>query len=179
VSREVETHLATPEAVSVKRAIERWRLDWSRTKGASVAQPELQPDPSRARLAARLAEVPEVRFALVFGSRVTGGARPDSDWDLAIYLADGLEATARAALRDRLVAAIEPRDRVDLVILNDAPPLLAHRALCGEKLFSRDEVAFVRFAVRTLAAAGDEAYWRDLHARERRMRLEQGRFGRP
>jgi len=141
--------------------------------------PQIQPDPARTRLAARLAEAPELRFALLFGSRVTGRARPDSDWDLAIYLRDGLEPAERAAVRDRLVAAIEPGDRVDLVILNDAPPLLAHRALCGEKLFSRDEVAFVRFAVRTLATAGDEAYWRELHARERRMRLEQGRFGRP
>jgi predicted nucleotidyltransferase len=144
-----------------------------------VAQPQIQTDPARTRLKDRLAEAPELRFALLFGSRVTGGARPDSDWDLAVYLADELTPEERAATRDRLVVAIEPRDRVDLVILNDAPPLLAHRALCGEKLFSRDEVAFVRFAVRILAAAGDEAYWRELHARERRMRLEQGRFGRP
>jgi len=144
-----------------------------------VAQAQIQPDPARTRLAARLAEAPELRFALLFGSRVTARARPDSDWDLAVYLRDGLEPAERAAIRDRLVAAIEPGDRVDLVILNDAPPLLAHRALCGEKLFSRDEVAFVRFVVRTLATAGDEAYWRELHARERRMRLEQGRFGRP
>jgi predicted nucleotidyltransferase len=163
----------------VERVIEPLRLDSSGTGGASVAQPQTQPGPARARLAARLAEAPEVRFALLFGSRITGSARPDSDWDLAVYLAEGLDAAERAAVRDRLVAAIEPLDLVDLVILNEAPPLLAHRALCGEKLFSRDEVAFVRFAVRTLATAGDEAYWRELHARERRLRLERGRFGRP
>jgi predicted nucleotidyltransferase len=144
-----------------------------------VAQPQIPLDPARARLADRVAEAPEVRFALLFGSRVTGGARPDSDWDLGVYLSDDLDSAERAAVRDRLVAAIEPRDPVDIAILNDAPPLLAHRALRGEKLVLRDEVAFVRFAVRTLAAAGDEAYWRELHARERRMRLEQERFGRP
>jgi len=144
-----------------------------------VAQAQIPRDPARARLAKRLAEAPEVRFSLLFGSRATGGARPDSDWDLGVYLADGLEPEERAAVRDRLVAAIEPRDPIDIVILNDAPPLLAHRALRGEKLVVRDEVAFVRFAVRTLAAAGDEAHWRELHARERRIRLEQKRFGRP
>ena len=144
-----------------------------------MAQPRIPPDPARARLAEHVAEVPEVRFALLFGSRVTGVARPDSDWDLGVYLADDLDAVERAAVRDRLVAAIEPRDPVDVVILNEAPPLLAHRALLGEKLVARDEVAFVRFAVRTLAAAGDEVYWRELHARERRSRLEQERFGRP
>jgi hypothetical protein len=40
-------------------------------------------------------------------------------------------------------------------------------------------VSFVRFFVRTLAMAGDERYWREIHAAARARRLEEGRFGRP
>jgi predicted nucleotidyltransferase len=134
---------------------------------------------ARRRIAERIAAAGDVRFAFLFGSRAGGSRRPDSDWDLAVYLSDALDPGQRAAVRDRLVAALEPEFPVDLVVLNEAPPLLAHRAIQGERVLMRGEPAFVRFAVRTLAASGDEAHWRELHARERRRRIERGRFGRP
>ena len=68
---------------------------------------------------------------------------------------------------------------MDVVLLNDAPPLLAQRVLQGERIFIRDRFAYVRFFVRTAALAGDEQYWRQLHAQTRKQRLEEGRFGRP
>jgi hypothetical protein len=68
---------------------------------------------------------------------------------------------------------------VDLVVLNDAPPLLAHRALAGRDLFTRDRRAYVRFFVRTMGELEDERYFRRVHARERARRIEEGRFGRP
>jgi hypothetical protein len=51
---------------------------------------------------------------------------------------------------------------------------MASGCSCGTR-----ERAWVRFAVQTLAAAGDEAHWSELHARERERRLAEGRFGRP
>jgi predicted nucleotidyltransferase len=128
---------------------------------------------------AQLEAEPAVRFALLFGSRAAGTARPDSDWDVAVYLDDALDAGARFRLRTQLAAALEPARRVDLVVLNDAPPLLAHRALLGERLFIRDRVAWVRFFVRTIPLALDDAYWNEIHAAARRRRLAEGRFGRP
>jgi predicted nucleotidyltransferase len=133
----------------------------------------------RERIETELARTPGVAFATLFGSRVAGGVRSDSDWDVAVYLDDALAPDERARIRARLIASLEPQVRVDVVILNEAPALLARRALEGERLLLRDRRAWVRFVVRTLAAAGDEAYWRDLHARERERRLEEGRFGRP
>lgn len=132
----------------------------------------------RDRILAELLRVPAVVFATLFGSRMQGRARGDSDWDVAIYLEDALDAGERARIRSRLIAALEPALRADVVVLNDAPTLLARRALEGERLFVRDERVWVRFFVRTLSAAGDEAHWHDLHARERARRLEEGRFGR-
>ena len=118
-------------------------------------------------------------FATLFGSRGSGAARSDSDWDIGIYFDDAIDSEARMRTRARLAAALEPAIQVDLVILNDAPAALARRALDGEILVLHDRRAWVRFFVRTLAAAGDEAYWSELHARERARRLEGGRFGRP
>jgi predicted nucleotidyltransferase len=133
----------------------------------------------RDRILAALTATPAVVFATLFGSREAGGARRDSDWDVAIYLDQGLSPEERARVRARLTAALEPAVRVDVVVLNEAPALLARSALLGERLLLRDRRAWVRFVVRTLAAAGDEAYWRGLHARERERRLAEGRFGRP
>ena len=127
----------------------------------------------------RLAAVDEIAFAYLFGSRGRGDARPDSDWGVAVYLRQDLSADERFALRLRLHGELADLGRVDLVVLNDAPPLLAHRAIMGERLLVRDEVALVRFAVRTVAASEDGRYWRRLHRRARMERLREGTFGRP
>lgn len=123
--------------------------------------------------------MPSVRFALLFGSRAGESPREDSDWDLAVFFDPALEPREWAEQRAALIAALEPRDRVDVLILNEAPPLLAHRALQGPILVMRDRTAWSRFFCKTLAQAGDEAYWSERHARARRERLREGRLGRP
>lgn len=127
----------------------------------------------------RLAAIDDIAFAYLFGSRARGEERPDSDWDIAVYLRDGLSSEERFALRLRLYAELDDLGRVDVVILNDAPPLLAHRAIMGRRLVVRDEVALVRFSVRTVAESEDGRYWRELHRQARIERLREGTFGRP
>jgi predicted nucleotidyltransferase len=132
----------------------------------------------RQQIARALEATPGVLFATLFGSRAAGRARADSDWDIAIYLDERLGSREREATRARLIAALEPATRVDVVILNDAPALLARRALDGDPIVVSDRRAWVRFFVRTLAAAGDEAFWQAIHAGARERRLAEGRFGR-
>jgi predicted nucleotidyltransferase len=120
-----------------------------------------------------------VRFALLFGSRASGQARPASDWDLAVYLDDALSSEARFAFRRDLIAELRPAIAVDLIVLNDAPPLLAAAALRGERLLVRDPTAFARFFVKTLGLAEDDRHFARIHAAARRERLREGRFGRP
>ena len=127
----------------------------------------------------RLAAIDDVAFAYLFGSRARGEERPDSDWDLAVYLREGLSSEERFDLRLRLLAELDDLGRDDVEILNDAPPLLAHRAIMGRRLVVRDEVALVRFSVRTVAESEDGRYWRELHRRARAQRLKEGTFGRP
>ena len=130
-------------------------------------------------LRARLNDVPQIVFAHLFGSRGRGEARPDSDWDVAVYLDERLTVRERFKLRCRLTADLEDFGEANVVVLNDAPPLLDHRALMGRRLVVRDPVALVRYSVKTLARSEDERYWRDLHWRYLRQSLEDGTFSRP
>jgi uncharacterized protein len=114
-------------------------------------------------IAVALEPLEEVRAALLFGSRATGHARAasDVDVDVAVLLRDQpgqLEAKGQlqrllAALTDQLAA-----DRVDVVILNDAPLALAFRALKhGQVAFERDPRDLLRFRVRTYSLHADYA----------------------
>ena len=132
-----------------------------------------------AEIASRLERSPDVTFAFLFGSRAGGSPRPDSDWDVAVYLAPRLSPRERFQRRRELLADLSDLGAVDLVVLNEAPPLLAHRALQGRRLVHRDPDLYVRFFVRTLAESEDERPWRELHHQARLRRLEEGRFGRP
>ena len=109
-----------------------------------------------ARCAARH---PDIQAAYIFGSVAQGRARPDSDIDIAVLLGRRLPDARR--LRHRLTLAGElgaalGRDDVQVVILNDAPPLLAHRVLSlGVLVFERSKVARVRVHVRTASRYAD------------------------
>ena len=120
-----------------------------------------------------------VSFAVLFGSRAENMARPDSDWDVAVFLDPSLDAGAAFEFRRGLLAALSPDLDVDLVVLNEAPPLLAAKALTGQRLLVRDPSAFVRFFVKTLSMVEDDRHFARIHARARRARLREGRFGRP
>lgn len=100
-----------------------------------------------ARLAKALAPRDEILEAYLFGSRARGRAQPDSDIDVAVCV-DAGKARAlggswgyRAALATDLMAALRTND-VDVVVLNDAPPLLYRRVLRdGIRVSSRDLAA--------------------------------------
>ncbi len=95
----------------------------------------------------------EIQAAYIFGSVAQGRARPDSDIDIAVLL--GRRLPDARALRYKLKLAAElgaalHRNDVQLMILNDAPPLLAHRVLSrGALVFERSRAVRVRFHVQT------------------------------
>ena len=110
-------------------------------------------------IARRVAKRREIRAAYLFGSATTKHFRPDSDIDVAVLLAQPPSPSRTTAYRLGLVAdlgAALHRPDVDVVILNDAPPLLAHRVLSkGRLVFERSKSARVRFQVRTAARYAD------------------------
>lgn len=111
-----------------------------------------------------LDSVDDVVFALLFGSRATHTTRADSDWDIGVYLDDRIGERQRFHLRLQLLALLEDFGSIDLVVLNDAPPLVALRALQGKRILVKQPEVFIRFFVRTLADADDDRYWHRIHA---------------
>ena len=99
-------------------------------------------DQLRLALGAALERHPEVLEAYLFGSQARGQAQAHSDVDVAVFVDEekapdsgwGLDADLATDLMGCLGT-----NRVDVVVLNRAPPLLYHRVLRdGIRLFARD-----------------------------------------
>ncbi len=96
---------------------------------------------------------PGLVSAYLFGSHATGRAHRESDVDVAVLLAWDVYPTARERfdVQVRLsadLAADLRTERVDLVVLNDAPPHLGRRIVTtGQRVFCADpgrDHAFLR-----------------------------------
>ena len=99
-----------------------------------------------------------VAFALVFGSRATGPARPDSDVDLAVWSADPLDGWSLQG---------ELPDIVDLVDLARAPEYLAGRiAMEGVVVLDDDPAARVHWQADTRKRYLDESFRRERFRRD-------------
>lgn len=138
-------------------------------------------DDRRARLAHAL-DVEGVVAASLIGSQATGTAGPLSDVDLAVWVVPGLEPDRLLALTDELLEAAVAAlgtDAVDLVVLNDATPLMRHRAMRdGIRLVERDRAARVRLETRGLLDYLDTVPLRAALAAGVGRRIAEGRFGR-
>lgn len=109
-----------------------------------------------------------VLTAYLFGSVAKGHPGPLSDYDFAVHLEPGLTSEQKFRYKldliTRLTKALR-QDNVDVVLLNDAPPLLAHRILKeGIVLFCRDPRARVRKEFELLTAYLDFKEDLDLYA---------------
>jgi predicted nucleotidyltransferase len=133
-------------------------------------------------IASAAESMPEIQAAFLFGSRASGRARADSDVDVALLIdAGSAHVDAHARLR-RLIAALAAQvaaDRLDVVILNDAPLALAFQVLKSGKLaFERDRTALHRFRVSTYARHADfeptERFFREVTRRRARAGQNRG-----
>ncbi len=95
-----------------------------------------------AALRAALTRRDEVLDAYLFGSLARGDAQAHSDVDVAVFIDPAVRRDAgwgtAAEIATDLIAALGRND-VDVVVLNDAGPLLYHRVLRdGERILARD-----------------------------------------
>jgi len=90
-----------------------------------------------------------VLVVYLFGSMARGGRTADSDIDIAILLAEPRRPSLELYLRLRDEFSKRLGGEVDLVILNEAPPLLKYQVIRhGKLLYCRDERARVEFEAR-------------------------------
>ena len=115
----------------------------------------------------------------MFGSVATGRARPDSDIDIAVLLDSKVQPSQFLEYRLELMADLGSalrRFNVDVVVLNEATPLLAHRVLSqGKLVFERSASARVRFQVQTASRYLDLIPMFETHIRYLKKSVRQGR----
>jgi predicted nucleotidyltransferase len=128
------------------------------------------------RLAAVLAEMPEVRLGFLYGSRARGESRSDSDFDIALLVDESTAREERGAVIRRLASRLGravSSTLLDLVILNDAGALFRHRVLRdGTLLYQRSPEDRVRFAIRAIQDYQDGFYRRSEFTKKRIERLK-------
>lgn len=112
----------------------------------------------------------KIVFAYLFGSQAKGKTGGLSDIDLAVYFSEEVPAKdyfkARLALLGDLVFLFK-KENIDLVVLNEAPPLLAHRILKhGRLIFSDDEKIRVEYETKAVLKYLDWKPYLDKYTKE-------------
>lgn len=120
------------------------------------------------------ANKPDVVAAIVFGSAARGEARPDSDIDVGVLLTR--DAARQGVNRSQLIADIMGllgQNNVDVVILNEASPLLLHRVIRdGHVVHTADSEALAEFTIRAIQLYEDTKPLRELERQHLRRRVE-------
>jgi uncharacterized protein len=142
--------------------------------------PEIDDDAKR-RLAKAL-DRDGVVAAMLIGSQARGEAGPLSDVDLAVWSQLELDRGQRWDLQLALLGAAQDTLRtneVDIVMLNDAPPLLQHRSIRDAvMLVERDRAQRIRFETRAILDYLDTAPLRLARKENLKREFREDRFGR-
>lgn len=123
---------------------------------------------------AELFERYEVAFAYLFGSANSGHFRPQSDIDIAARFKAGHSSHDLLRLSALLELALKKllRRKVDLVILNLAPPLLRYEVVKnGAVLFSCDEEQRALFQIRAYRDYDDFCHAQNFYIQTMQERL--------
>lgn len=132
-------------------------------------------------LVAFLSTQPDVAAAYLFGSLAAGRAMPHSDMDIAILLSNNPDPDRiwerRLALWNMLEQFTDRK--LDLIILNQSPPLLQNEVLKhGQLLYEGDRAARVEFEVRAGKIYADSKPMQDFFAQVLLREIKEGELGR-
>ncbi len=124
----------------------------------------------------RLLEDSGAILGYLFGSAAKKVEREDSDLDIAVLLSDKLPKERYGDIRLRftteLIGLTHTND-VDVVILNEAPPLLAHQVISSGQLFLGTRLNQVRFEFRAIQRYIDTIPLREITAAGFMTRIRQ------
>ena len=119
---------------------------------------------------ARIFKKQKVAFAYLFGSQAKGTAGSLSDIDIAVYFDEEVDADEHFDLRlatSGEITDLYKTDEVDLIVLNEAPPLLAHRILKeGILIFSDNDKMRLEYEVKAVLKYLDWKPYIDKYTRE-------------
>ncbi len=110
-----------------------------------------------------LSKQEHIRLAYLFGSAAKGKAGKLSDIDIAVLLDNSLDKKQRFHLQLRLIgdiSAILGNDKIDLVIINDAPLSLIYEIIkANYPLFIRDRMEKIDFEQMVMSRYLDRRYY--------------------
>jgi hypothetical protein len=105
----------------------------------------------------------KVKFAYLFGSYATQRSGPLSDLDVAVYIDRRVNFwNYRLRLMEKLTRVLKT-DHVDLVILNETPPLLSYEVIKYGRILKDDPSRRIPFEARVIGEYLDTARLRQIH----------------
>ncbi len=113
-------------------------------------------------------------LAYLFGSTVRGDTGRLSDVDIGVLLDEKLSKKDRFDLELKLmgeIAALIKKNKIDLVVLNEAPLLLAYNIIKNGIILKSSEIERVKFETKLLSMYMDEKYYIKRHTEETLKRI--------
>jgi len=107
-----------------------------------------------------------VKLAYLFGSVAEGKEGKLSDVDIAVFLDESLSKKERFDLQLKLISGLTgilKTDRIDLIIMNDAPLLLKYNIIKHGKILKDNIETRVKVESRILSDYLDMKYYIDRH----------------
>jgi uncharacterized protein len=119
----------------------------------------------------------KVLFAYLFGSQARKDTGPLSDLDIAVYLDETVEDLFSYRLRlIEMMMKILKDERVDIVVLNNANPLLRHEVMKVGIVLKENKVLRVSFEVKTAKDYLDTVHLRQVQLKIGRDKLKAGTY---
>ncbi len=113
-------------------------------------------------------------LAYLFGSTVRGDTGRLSDVDIGVLLDEKLSKKDRFDLELKLmgeIAALIKKNKIDLIVLNEAPLLLAYNIIKNGIILKSSERERVKFETKLLSKYMDEKYYIKRHTEETLKRI--------
>jgi len=118
-------------------------------------------------------------LAYLFGSTVRGDTGYLSDVDIAILLDEKISEKDRFNLELKLISEIATlikKNKIDLVVLNEAPLLLAYNIVKNGIILKSSETERVNFETKILSMYIDKKYYIKRHTEETLRRIAGAGF---
>jgi predicted nucleotidyltransferase len=120
-----------------------------------------------------------VILAYLFGSTVRGDSGRLSDVDIGVILDEKLSKKDRFDLELKLmgeIAILIKKNKIDLIVLNEAPLLLAYNIIKSGIILKSDETERIKFETKILSMYLDEKYYIKRHTEETLRRIAKVGF---
>ncbi|KCZ73318.1 putative nucleotidyltransferase [Candidatus Methanoperedens nitroreducens] len=118
-------------------------------------------------------------LAYLFGSTVRGDTGRLSDIDIGVLLDEKLSKKDRFDMELELISEIATlikKNKIDLIVLNEAPLLLAHNIIKNGIILKSNEIERVKFETKILSMYMDEKYYIKRHTEQTLKRIAEVGF---